>query len=147
MQNDELVGEQLAVHDQAIAFLCLHCTGRVRISRLIQVEPITRLQASQLQAYCYVCYCGLDGGPANYRAYNPRRTDTGQLFPTAFALLEVALACDELEQEPTVARVYRNLLEAGMVWTRNSIQAALHMLYPERIAPVTLNPFDRGTSF
>lgn len=138
MQNDELAGEQLIVHGQAFAFLCLQCTGRVRVSHLFQVEPISRFQASQAQAYCYVCYGGVDGRPANYGAYDPRRTDTGQLIPTAFALLEVALACDELEQEPTVASVYRNLWEAGQIWTRASVQAALHGLYPERIAPVFL---------
>jgi hypothetical protein len=140
MQNDASAGQQLTVHGHAFAFLCPCCTSRVRISRLFQIEPITCLRASQLQAYCYVCYGGLDGSPANYRAYDPQRTGTGQLVPSAFALLEIALACDELEQEPTVARVYRNLWEEGQIWTRASIQAALHMLYPERIAPVFLAP-------
>ena len=140
MQNDASVGKQLTVHGQAFAFLCPRCTSRVRISRLFQVESITHLHASQLQAYCYVCYGGLDGSPANYRAYDPQRTGTGQLVPTAFVLLEVALACDELEQPPTVASVHRNLWEAGQIWARASIQAALHALYPERIAPVFLAP-------
>ncbi|GCE32181.1 hypothetical protein KDA_76650 [Dictyobacter alpinus] len=100
---------------------------------MFQTEPVTWEQATQEHAYCYSCYRGLDGSEENFHAYYVSPTSDGQLVPSAFSLLEIALACEALTKPPTIARVYRQLLEDGMVWTKDSVQAALHVLFPESI--------------
>lgn len=132
----EPVGKKISVHGTTFAYVCTACETRVNVSRLFQTEVITRAQATLEHAYCYCCYGGLDGSCENFHAYHVSPTENGQIVPSAFALLEVGLACDELDQEPTVARVHRNLWEAGMIWESTSVQAALHVIFPDSIAPV-----------
>jgi len=135
------VGRQIGIHGYVFAYVCSACAGRVRVSPRFQQAPMSYLEASQAHAYCYVCYAGLDGGAANYQAYHVMRAGDGHLLPSAFALLEIGLVCDEVEEQhfsPTLGRVYGQLLENGMIWTRSSLQAALSVLYPATFAPVFL---------
>jgi hypothetical protein len=129
-------GIKITARGTCFAYICTVCTDRVNISRLFQTEVITRAQATLEYAYCYSCYRGLDGSRENFDAYRVNPTEYGQIVPTAFSLLEVGIACDDLEQELTVARVHRNLWEAGMVWSKTSVQAALHSIFPDAIEPV-----------
>ncbi|GHP00624.1 hypothetical protein KSF_106710 [Reticulibacter mediterranei] len=138
MSNKHSAGKKISVRGRCFAYLCLDCQDTVRVSRFFQTEMIGKAHATQEHAYCYRCYRGLDGSEENFRAYHVGPTADGQLLPSAFSLLEVGLACEALTKPPTVARVYRQLLEDGMIWTSETIQAALHAMFPDAIAPVFL---------
>jgi len=137
-KRDHSAGKKISVRGTTFAYVCRDCEERVRVAHLFQTEPITRSQAMREHAYCYSCYRGLDGSEENFQAYHVSPTAEGQLVPSAFSLLEVGLACEALTKPPTVSRVYHQLLEEGMIWTTASVQAALHMMLPDSIAPVFL---------
>lgn len=131
-------GIQISVRGICFAYLCTRCQGRAHISSLFQQEPISQAQATSQHAYCYRCSRGLDGSEENYHAYRVSPSPDGHYRPSAFSLLEMGLVCDEFTRPPTVARVQRHLLEDSMVWSAYEVQAALHVLFPDAIAPVFL---------
>lgn len=128
-------GKKILACGTCFAYICTDCEDHVRVSHVFQTEVIAQSQVAQEHAYCYRCYRGLDGSEEHFDAYRVSPTPDGQLVPSAFSLLEVGLACEELTEPPTVARVYRQLLEDGMIWTIASVQAALHAMFPASIAP------------
>src|SRR5437764_97886 len=87
------VGKKISVRGSCFAYLCSACESRIHVSRLFETEFITQAQAAQERAYCYKCYQGLDGSEENFTAYAVGLTVDGQLIPSAFSLLEIALAC------------------------------------------------------
>jgi hypothetical protein len=135
---DQPAGKRVLVRGTCFAYICKNCEGSVRIAHVFQRESITQSQAELEHAYCYSCYrsLGLDGSEENFQAYSVSPTDDGHCVPSAFSLLEIGLACEALTKPPTVTRVYRQLLEEGMIWTRDSIQAALHVMFPDAFEPV-----------
>lgn len=126
-EQSRLVGRKISAHGRVFAYVCTECVDRVRISRLFQTKPITWAEATR--ACCSNCYRGLDGSEENFDA-SP--THNARLIPSPFCLLEVGLACEALStEELTIVEVQNRLLEEGMNWSKASIQAALHFIFPD----------------